>query len=101
MAVEFQFINDKPKMTFTKKRSGQVYTRKGFDLPVALADRFSKKCGYFRETESRMVERLIEAFVGATGWGPETKQAPADPKMFNHAREAASEVAQDFSWFGR
>lgn len=92
-------IGGKIKSTFTKR--GMPYTRKGYDVKVTTAEKFTKKCNYLGEPESRTVEKLIEAFLVASGWGAETRSAQFEPNINEHIREASQQTAKDSTWFGR
>lgn len=94
MEQQFHDVSGKFKLTHAKR--GVTYTRKGYDLRVTTADRFAKKCALLGEPESRVVEKLVEAFLMATGWGPETKQgAFFEPRVMEHVKEASWQVARD------
>lgn len=99
MVKEFQYydVGNKPKQTFTKR--GHLYTRKGYDIRVDTANRFSKKCDLLGESESRTIERLVEAFLTANGWGPECKQGSfLEPNIANHIKDAAHQVTKDLRY---
>lgn len=98
MDFQQEIVNNKPKQVFTKH--GQPYTRKGYDIRVRIADQFAKKCDLLGENETKVVEKLVEAFVMATGWGDEVKSAPFEERVQPHVNQAAKSVLKDmFPWF--
>jgi hypothetical protein len=99
MDFQYEFVGDKQKQTFTKRN--QLYTRKGYDIRVKTAEKFKRKCDYLGETQSRIVERLIEEFCNSTGWGPEVKSAPLDPKSGEHIKQSVGTVLKDFLHWGQ
>jgi hypothetical protein len=53
----------------------------------------------FGETETRVVERMVEGFCATSGWGPEVKSAPMDPDVGEHITQAVQGVAKStFPW---
>ena len=88
--VDIKKINGKPKQVFLKY--GQEYTRKGYDVKVQTAERFSKKCDLLGYTESLVIAKLVESFVLVNGWGLETKQAPfLEPNAEKHVQDAVGD----------
>lgn len=95
-----QFYDMEGKIKLTHEKRGVPYTRKGYDLRATTAQRFAKKCALLGEPESRVVEKLVESFLTATGWGPDTKQgAFFEPRVMEHVKEASWQVVKD-SIFG-
>ena len=98
--VETKQINGKPKQVFLKH--GQEYTRKGYDVKVQTAERFSKKCDMLGYTESLVIEKLVESFVLVNGWGLETKSAPfMEPNAERHVGDAVQSFFKNILPFSR
>lgn len=87
-------IMGKMKQIYEKK--GIKFTRKGYSLRAEIASRFAKKCALLNEPEGRVVQRLIEAFCYASGWGNETKQgAFFETRSSEHIKDAVEVVVKD------
>ena len=86
------------KQVFIKR--GQEYTRKGYDIKVAIADKFKKKCQKVGLCETQCVEMLVENFCQATGWGEEVKTPPFfETRAQEHIKQAVGYVVKDlFPW---
>ncbi len=96
MEIQLESVGNKIKNVFTKR--GRKYTRKGYDVTVETAIAFSRKCSLLGESETRVVEKLIEAFNSCNGWGAECKQAPfLEPRAELHVKEAVERTVK--SWF--
>lgn len=94
MELQYHHVGNKVKQTFTKR--GELYTRKGYDIKVKTCERFEKKCDLLGEPTTKVVEKLIEAFLTANGWGPETKQGSfLETNLACHVRDAAYQVVKD------
>lgn len=98
MEIQLETVGKKVKHVFTKR--GRKYTRKGYDITVKTAESFTRKCSLLGESETRIVEKLVEAFISCNGWGHNCKQAPfLEPKSELHVKEAAERVTNDlFPW---
>lgn len=92
---EIEVVAGRQKAVFTKH--GQLYTRKGYDLRVTIADKFSRKTDLLGETESRTIERLIEAYCAATGWEDRVKSAPFETDNRLHVKQATMNVVRSDS----
>lgn len=79
---------------------GQEYVRKGYDLPVYIAETFEQKCDLLGEDESKIVERFVTAFVEVNGWGEEVKRVPVFEKRSGyHIKDALNRVRRGlFPW---
>ena len=98
METQQEIVVDKAKQVFKKR--GYDYTRKGYDIKVEVANKFKKKCQMLGETETRVVEKLIEGFCRANGWGDMVKSAEFEPKAEKHILQAVFGVHKDYLPWG-
>lgn len=92
--VDILIIEGKKKKVFTKH--GQNYTRKGYDIKAIVADKFSRKCNMMGYNESLIIEKLVEGFCQASGWGENVKSGPVfESKPEPHIQESIKTVVND------
>jgi hypothetical protein len=92
------YINGKQRRAVIIR--GREYVRKGYDLPVEVAERFCKKCDMLGEDESKIIEKLATAFTEVNGWGEQVKQAPVfEQRAGYHVADAAKKTIRGlFPW---
>ena len=97
MEIQSELVAGKVKQVFTKR--GTPYTRKGYDVKVNTYEKFARKCRMLGEPETRVVEKLVEAFCMSTGWGREVKTPPfLMPQASEHIKEASQSVQGEYPW---
>jgi hypothetical protein len=98
--MEFQtcFINGKKRQAVIIR--SREYVREGYDLPVEICERFEKKCDLLGEDKSKVVEKLVTAFVEVNGWSEEV-QRPAffERRTGYHIKDSVTKTLRGmFPW---
>ena len=86
-------VNGKQRQAYMIR--GRWYVRKGYDLPIEIAETWERKCDRLGDDETKIVEKFITLFVDVNGWGEETKQPPVfEPRAIFHIKDALSRLGR-------